>query len=150
MEMVITNNYGLKSCLESLELITKFGKNPPLTTRFAAWDIKVSLSLKLEAVTWKDTTIKWQSSVCVNFNVGKHRIIKSLRSISASWSHLTDPAPIVIIEIGIEDPEATVPLRPVSGPFVFSGECCDWRVVPLPSGKKLCESHDTHSYHIWN
>lgn len=33
-------------------------ENPPLTTRFAAWEIKVSLSLKLEAVTYLDTAIK--------------------------------------------------------------------------------------------
>ena len=34
-------------------------ENLPLTTKLAAWEINVSLSLKLEAVTWKNAIVSF-------------------------------------------------------------------------------------------
>ena len=48
------------------------------------------------------------------------------------FPHLTDPAPVVVIKVGIEDSETAVALRSVPGPFVFPGKSCDRRVVSFP------------------
>ena len=52
------------------------------------------------------------------------------------FPHLTDPAPVVVIKVGIEDSETAVALRSVPGPFVFPGKSRDRRVVSFPPAKQ--------------
>ena len=55
----------------------------------------------------------------------------------AAGRDLTDPAPVVVIKVGVEDSETAVALRSVPGPFVFPGKSCDRCVVSLPPGKQI-------------
>ena len=104
-------------------------ENLPLTTKLAAWEINVSLSLKLEAVTWKNAIVRFFGLGCRCSSF--HQALKYISS-----KYLADPAPIVIVKVGIENPQTAISLCSIPGPLVLAREGCDWGVVSLPSEEK--------------
>ena len=73
---------------------------------------------------------------------------ESVSLSEAAGRHLTDPAPVVVLVLSVEDPERAVARLGVPGPLVLPGVGGDGRVVPLPPALARLVPHPAHHHHV--